>query len=280
MKSPLGNYFEARRRALLEESKGVFAAHKGLRGHERELFVSRFLRDHVPAQAGIVNNGQVIDHRWASTGDAAGISSEQDVIIHRNDVPVFQPSGVPICPAESVLAALEVKTCLDKSGFDDVRTKADSIGTLASSNQMVVQLGEHGAEWRDRKPRILTGVICFATSPDTRAEFISTLNEQRLDCPNAPDFILNLKWGLIVRCDHGGVPNIDVLRGVAPRSGDSTGKAPTGYQRFYRHNEAWKGLFTLVLELTERLQRYALVYSDLGEYASGRTIGNSRESGE
>ena len=99
-------YFKARHGALRALSEAVVHGHKGLAGSARELLVSEFLAAHLPPSLGI-GSGQVFGHRWAN-GDADDISRQQDVIVHRHDMPILRIGRDPLYFAEGVVAKIEL----------------------------------------------------------------------------------------------------------------------------------------------------------------------------
>ncbi len=87
MKStPVAQYFEGRRKALLALGGAVAHPHRGVAGSERETLIRGFLKDHIPPMVGI-GTGLVFGHRWANGTDDNEISTQQDIVIYRRDMP-------------------------------------------------------------------------------------------------------------------------------------------------------------------------------------------------
>lgn len=264
--SPLANYFSGLMKALEAASKSLLPAHSGLRGHERELFVSQFLAAHIPASASIATNAQAMDYRWAASGLAEGISREQDVLVQRRDVPAFRLAGTTITPVEGVLAAIEVKTRLDASALEDVQKKSASIKELESVRGSRLSSSPEGLTQSPQLCRPVTGVVCFEFGWKDRSSARSAINAA-LSQTGGPDFVLSLQHGLLVRWESES--SFYVLREEDPRDPAPTGSNPT-YLRYFSSKQPWKALFSLVLELTERIQRHPLVHADFSPYATGR----------
>ena len=84
-------------------------------GHHKEQLLASLLRRHLPADV-IVSRGFVID-----PSDAGWCSKEQDILVvnAHQEAPIFQQGDLIICFPRTVLAAISVKTRMDRATILD-----------------------------------------------------------------------------------------------------------------------------------------------------------------
>lgn len=120
-KSPLAAYFNGIADILDNEFKisGVHT-HKGVVGANREIFTTKFLNNHLPRRLFAMCGGQVL-------GIEQPISQQIDIVIVHDCGIRFEHNGVPLTIAESVAAAVSVKSNLDKTQLLDALSNILSI---------------------------------------------------------------------------------------------------------------------------------------------------------
>ena len=161
-------------------------------GSLREAVVKRFLRPHLPETISILS-GIIID----SNGNK---SRQQDIVLVDRSFPTISvgSEGVALIVAESVLATIEVKSCLDSAAL---HTTLESIAVTRSLRRSgEIFYSKRGCELRTRMLPILAYVVAFegATLPmlTTRmGEFCAS----RQDGGIGPEAILVLSRGVILR---------------------------------------------------------------------------------
>jgi hypothetical protein len=291
-------YFEARRNALIWLGQAALHDHNGEAGRTRELLINEFLAAHIPQNL-CIGTGQVFGHQWAS-GAADDISTQQDIVLHRPDMPVLRVVDPPLFFIESVIATLEVRTNYRQDELPKLFEASRSIHSIKRARVATLQMSFSNAQLRTilstmaqsaetrgsviepaegvvqqeelKPPRLLQGVFYF-NGPSARTPVVNRLNALRRDLGlDGPDFFYSLNSGLIVRLNE-----IDVLREHA----DSALRAAMdnvhgglheseqengGYRRVFSDGERYRGLEVIVLEIAERCQRYAAAYSLLSEY--------------
>lgn len=103
---------------MLARVKGLSLGHKLTEGELKELFVSNILRQFLPIQFDI-GSGIIVNHR----GDQ---SNQTDIVMYDNRImpPFIKEQAIGVYPAESVIAVLEVKSCLRKKELLSAETSA------------------------------------------------------------------------------------------------------------------------------------------------------------
>ena len=106
-------------------------------GHHKEQLLASVLRRHLPADV-IVSRGFVID-----PSDAGWCSKEQDILVvnTHQEAPIFQQGDLIICFPRTVLAAISVKTRMDRA------TILDTIDGLNSVRDVLCHLPDPGSAW-------------------------------------------------------------------------------------------------------------------------------------
>lgn len=97
-------------RGLIGESKALRGLDQTtVKGRLRELFISKILKKFLSSQFGI-GNGVIINQ-------AGKVSKEIDIIIYDTRIlpPFIEEQKIGVYPVESVLAAIEVRSIIDKS---------------------------------------------------------------------------------------------------------------------------------------------------------------------
>ncbi len=95
--------------------------HRLTKGELRELFISTILRSFLTSQFDI-GTGIIINQKGAQ-------SNQTDIIIYDNRIlpPFIREQQLGVYPAESVLAAIEVKSCLNKSAILNAETSSSTL---------------------------------------------------------------------------------------------------------------------------------------------------------
>ncbi len=102
---PLSSYFERKAKIILthyELSKEQFSSAN--LGINREYICNEYFSNFLPSSL-IIRKGEIIDHKGKH-------SSQQDLIIMRDDSPVFTIGEADIFPVEGVFSVIEVKSNL------------------------------------------------------------------------------------------------------------------------------------------------------------------------
>lgn len=275
--NPLKTYFEARQIALTKLSEAVIHSHSGIAGSAREVLIRELLLAHLPA-ALRVGTGLVFGHEWARSGDKEKISSQQDIVIYRNDFPVLEVGGQPLFFRESVVATIEVKTDLHSTNLEALVINASSVvGRVTPVPVATYQMLGDGPRLRTTPRRVLTGVFAFRGG-DVRSTLVRRLNSllatlaQRTGATAgdiiAPDFFYSPEAGLVVRqgefnvLEQSSIAGLDSVYGGLMEEEKELG----AYRRAFGGEHKWRGLQTIILELTERCQRYAASYASLSGY--------------
>src|SRR4030066_349922 len=81
------------------------------KGRRREDILAEYFADNLPEIVG-ASEGQIIDSQWNA-------SRQCDLILYSRLSPCFRSPDVRLFPADSVLAAIEVKSRLDKEKIKD-----------------------------------------------------------------------------------------------------------------------------------------------------------------
>jgi hypothetical protein len=198
----LAVYFRGRLQALDALSCATVLPHRGLAGAARETLIREFLANHIPQDLSI-GTGQVFGHQWLH-GDETQISTQQDIVIYRRDMPVLRLADSPLFFAESVVATIEVKTRFDMSTVAELMRTAASACALQPVETFTFQMGHGGPTHRSTPRRILTGIFYF-NGPTVRTPLVKELNRllRTTGCRSkpvvAPDFVFSVNSGLIVR---------------------------------------------------------------------------------
>jgi hypothetical protein len=106
-------------------------------GHHKEQLLASVLRRHLPADV-IVSRGFVID-----PSDAGQCSKEQDILVvnAHQEAPIFRQGDLIICFPRTVLAAISVKTRMDRA------TVLETIDGLNSVRNVLCHLPDPGSAW-------------------------------------------------------------------------------------------------------------------------------------
>jgi len=111
---------------LIGKAKDVVSSitnHSLLLGDAREKFISSILESFLPKTI-VVGSGIIVDHK----GD---YSKQIDIIIYRNDFPVFRTLGnADVYLLEGVIATIEVKSKLTKKAFKEALDNCKSVRNL------------------------------------------------------------------------------------------------------------------------------------------------------
>jgi hypothetical protein len=275
---PLKQYFEARRDALLALSDAVVHTHTGTAGNAREVLIRELLTVHLPP-ALAVGTGLVFGHDWARGGNKNDISTQQDVVIYRDDFPLLEVGGDPLFFRESVVATMEVKTNYEKAKLPKIIEDARSVRRVKPAPVFTFQMSADGPILRNNTRRVLCGVFYFR-GLETRSGIVAELNALlskrafdsgvTLEEIDAPDFFFSPQAGLIVRNPEFNLIRCGVqIKGLDDVHGGLTEEEQKlgAYRRAFGGDEKWRGLQAIILELSERCQRYAASYTTLSDYA-------------
>ncbi|WP_122322408.1 DUF6602 domain-containing protein, partial [Pseudomonas amygdali] len=108
------------------ESGAIHSLHKGT---PREAFIKEFLQSHLPSTLSI-GSGEIIDSRSLP----ASPRRQFDLVIYKRSLPKLDfGGGISGFLAESVIATIEVKSTLDKSGMHQALTAARQAKQLEKS---------------------------------------------------------------------------------------------------------------------------------------------------
>lgn len=181
-------------------------------GHHKEQLLASVLRRHLPSDI-LVSRGFVIDPI-----DPGGCSKEQDILVvdgHR-EAPVFHQGDLVICFPRTVLAAVSVKTRMDRGSI------LDMIDGLNSVRDVLRHRPDPGGAW--------CAGFCFATDEAIAADPASVHAHvadglHRHPCrrpslpggtdePVGPDLLCGAN-DLVYRLDYG--PDIDPDTTPQPR---------------------------------------------------------------
>jgi len=103
---------------LIGESDGLKNLHRVLKGRLRELFVAKFLSKFLTSQFGIGVGSVIINQRGEQ-------SREIDILIYdKRILPPFIEEQAGAYPAESVLAAIEVRSRMSRNTIKEFSKKA------------------------------------------------------------------------------------------------------------------------------------------------------------
>lgn len=101
-------------------------------GQAREIFIDRFLREHLPPKA-LIGKGEIVDSQNSRSGQV-------DVIVYRDDLPKLRVADRDVFLCEGVYCTVEVKSSLDKErlfeAMDGVR-KVKALERLGASGMFV-----------------------------------------------------------------------------------------------------------------------------------------------
>lgn len=142
------------------------ALHKGT---PREAFVREFLQHHLPSTLEI-GTGELIDH--ASTADVP--RRQHDIVVFKRNFPKLNfGGGISAFLAESVLATIEVKSVLDKTGLRQAMTSAQATKALTKSQFRSFEAGFI-------PPATLSLVVAYAgpVLMDTVLEWLGELEDE------------------------------------------------------------------------------------------------------
>lgn len=139
----------------LEWKRATEFDHTGIKGTARENAVGAFLTAHLPKQFA-VTTGEAIDCFDNRT-------SQLDIVIydHHRNCPVSASSSTRLLPAESLLAAIEVKSILSKAELDKCYMAASKLRKLKPYKSRHFVSARTQGEGADDNPRCLYVVIAF-----------------------------------------------------------------------------------------------------------------------
>lgn len=271
--SPLSIYFEGVRKSIMALGEATCQSHRVVAGSAREILIRGFLRDHLPRSLA-VGTGQVFGHRWAH-GLAEDISTQQDVVIYRPDLPVLMMDGAQLFFRESVVATIEVRTNHVSADVAKLFEDTSSVARIEPVSTFTLQMSAEGTNPRSRTRRVLCGVLYFRKLK-TRRALVEQLNRilaaevAKHGClaeVPGPDFFYSPEAGLVFRKGQfdtllNEIPGLDAVHDGLTDAEKEVGT----YRRGFGNEESWRGLQTIVLELAERCQRYAVSYSNLSAY--------------
>lgn len=274
---PIKQYFEARRQALIALGDAVVHTHAGIAGSAREVLIRELLTIHIPPSLG-VGTGLVFGHDWASRGSKEDISTQQDVVIYRKDFPVLEVGGATLFFREGVVATIEAKTNYEKAKLAQLLEDASSVRRVKPTEISTFQMGLGAPQFRAATRRVLCGVFYYR-GIETRSALVAELNRLLLhraselsvpvDQVAAPDFFYSAQAGLIVRNGEFNtlsssfeIPGLDDVHGQLTKEERLSG----AYRRVFGGAGKWRGLQAIILEVSERCQRYAASYASLSEY--------------
>lgn len=121
----LGDWFERQAAIIHEEAAAKLFQHGGLVGNVREFVIKSVLKRFLP-DAVTIGAGQAFDVN-------GNMSRQIDIIIADNRFPVLRSAdGCNLYPIESVIATLEIKSCIDSfDGLSESMANCHSILQLA-----------------------------------------------------------------------------------------------------------------------------------------------------
>lgn len=98
----------------IQQAKVFITKHNPTTGALAEAVLREFLQEHLPRRVS-VEEGFIIDPE-------GGLSKQCDIIIYdsHHHAPFYRAGQVVVVPVEAVIAVIEVKTSINKSGFYDV----------------------------------------------------------------------------------------------------------------------------------------------------------------
>jgi hypothetical protein len=125
--------------------------HAGLKGHEAEDIVRKFLKGHIPARFD-VGSGFVIDN-------LDNISKQTDLIIYDAlNCPMYRASdNAAIIPSDNVAAVIEVKSRLDKQSMEEAFDNIREVKGLAKTKPPDIPILV--------ATQTYCGLFAFSTSP-------------------------------------------------------------------------------------------------------------------
>jgi hypothetical protein len=172
--------------------------HRGTKGRVREEGVARFLRQQLP------NRFSVYEGEAMDTEDRR--STQLDVIVFdgANVSPLWIDEDLVLIPAESLLAAIEVKTRVTRDEYKNCCRAVRSLSELEPHGEPFIPARKLGAAADDSRLRCLYSIVAFGTdlANDDWARkewtrFLEVCAEEEVE-PSRFDRILVLGHGLIV----------------------------------------------------------------------------------
>jgi hypothetical protein len=110
---------------------GATTDHSLSKGMRREDILKEYLSDNLPEVVG-VSEGQVVDSEWNA-------SKQCDLILYSRLSLCFKNPDVRLFPSDSVLAALEVKSYLNKNEIGDSVDKISTVKKMhVGSSQVII----------------------------------------------------------------------------------------------------------------------------------------------
>jgi hypothetical protein len=148
---------EATEQLAFDFQQATAVDHHGLRGSRREASVAKFLGTRLPRDHAVDTNGISFDAHDMQ-------SRELDILIYRaGDTPFLLPDDPPLVPSESLLAAVEVKSVLDRDEIRDCLEVAHSIRQLRPFGKRFADARARGQSADDGLPRCLFSIFAFDT---------------------------------------------------------------------------------------------------------------------
>lgn len=218
------SHFETIRRMLYEQFCLVSRVTPSTTGTARELFVDKFLRDHLPSNLRL-GSGLVKSENVGPATDNNGWSRQQDVIVHDRSA-----MGLPIGPfslfyPEGIIACIDVKSQLSAAAMAD--SIAANISSLpAGCNLLRVLLTYELANRSQHRTKIIDNERVQGLKPE--------------ECPD-----------LIVVLDNAPIIKSGSLRILGDNNTQFGPKGSLVKLGSYE-NDKWLGLALLVFELAQR----------------------------
>jgi len=175
----LKSHFDTLEGVLLERSKTPsITGHPNHKGSPREAFISQFLRAHLSDRLAI-GTGEIID----ANSKPAEPRNQLDIVIYRPDFPRLDfEGGIHGYLVESVIATIEVKSCLSKPELAQASRAARAVKLLEGNISPIMAAG-----WRP--PSILSFVVAYdgPAKLATVHKWLPAINaEEGIDYPTLP----------------------------------------------------------------------------------------------
>lgn len=182
------------------------AGHPNLRGGPREWFIRDFLSTHLPGTLE-VGQGEIIDASSKPSPDPKHYRPQVDIVLYRKDVPRISLSqNDHVFLAEGVMATIEVKSLLKKSGKNSLLQACKSSIAHKKLKRSTPAVGM-GYGWMPE--HIVTYVVAFdgPAKIKTVASWLPEICKELKSDPNyLPEMVVILDKGIVWRKD--AFPNL------------------------------------------------------------------------
>jgi hypothetical protein len=120
------------------------------KGNPREAFIKEFLQDHLPPRL-LIGSGEIIDAN-SKNGE---LRNQHDIILYKDSYPKINLGfGTTIFFIESVVATIEVKSRLNKKGFEQA--------VKAAYRTKLLNPSVHSQAWAGHiPPKILNYIVAY-----------------------------------------------------------------------------------------------------------------------